>query len=69
MSVINKMLRDLDSRQTTDAAQARTQTARTGLARGTLIVNEGGVGQAAKWWLRTGALPAALLLGLLAERA
>jgi Flp pilus assembly protein TadD len=63
MSVINKMLRDLDKRQTTDAAQARSQAARTGLARGTLIVDDADAGRPRRP-ARTGVLAAVLLLSL-----
>jgi len=40
VSVINKMLRDLDSRQATGAIPAARAQARTGIARDTLIVND-----------------------------
>ena len=40
MSVINKMLRDLDSRQATGAVPALNPQSRTGIARDTLIVND-----------------------------
>lgn len=40
MSVINKMLRDLDSRQAAGAIPAPTQESRTGIARDTLIMSD-----------------------------
>lgn len=40
MSVINKMLRDLDSRQTTGSTPADAQALRAGLAQGTRVVHD-----------------------------
>jgi predicted negative regulator of RcsB-dependent stress response len=42
VSVINKMLRDLDSRQAADTPLVQAQPSRAGIARDTLIVNESG---------------------------
>ena len=40
MSVINKMLRDLDSRQAADATPRQAQESRTGIASGTLLASD-----------------------------
>lgn len=40
MSVINKMLRDLDSRRVADTLRVQTRDSRTSMARDTLIVND-----------------------------
>lgn len=64
MSVINKMLRDLDSRQAAGASPVQPQESRTGIARGTLIVNDSDRAGYGRGWPRIGFVTAAAIMVL-----
>ena len=64
MSVINKMLRDLDSRQAAAANPVPAQESRTGVARGTLIVNDSDRAGRRRGWQRPGVVMAATVMVL-----
>ena len=64
MSVINKMLRDLDRRQAAAANPVPAQESRTGMARGTLIVNDSDRAGRSRGWQRLGVVMAATVMVL-----
>lgn len=64
MSVINKMLRDLDRRQAAAANPVPAQESRTGVARGTLIVNDSDRAGRRRGWQRPGVVMAATVMVL-----
>lgn len=64
MSVINKMLRDLDRRQAAAANPVPAQESRTGMARGTLIVNDSDRAGRRRGWQRPGVVMAATVMVL-----
>ncbi len=63
MSVINKMLRDLDSRQAAGVSPAPARPSRTGVADGTLIVNAQAGRRGAAWRVATVMTIAAIVAG------
>lgn len=62
MSVINKMLRDLDSRQAAGALPVSNQGSPTGMARGTLVVDDSASAGHARGISRVAALLMAMVL-------
>ncbi len=62
MSVINKMLRDLDSRQTAAVSTAQAPESRPDVAGGTRVVHDAGHGRRWLGWPRAGVLMATTLI-------